>query len=60
MTGVGDGVERELAEGLVVTGTSDGVDEKLAEVLCETWEGGGMAMRELGIVFLGRVGTAQL
>lgn len=40
-------MERELAEGLVVTGTSDGVDEKLAEVLCETWEGGGMAVKEL-------------
>lgn len=51
MTGVGDGVERELAEGLVVTDTSDGVDEKLGEGLCETWEGGGMAIRELGIVF---------
>lgn len=31
-------MERELAEGLVVTGTSDEVDEKLAEVLCETWK----------------------
>lgn len=41
-------MERELAEGLVVTGTSDEVDEKLAAVLCETWEGGGMAVRELG------------
>ena len=47
VTRVGDGEERELAEGLVVTGTSDGVDEKLAEVLCETWEGGGMAVKEL-------------
>lgn len=41
-------MERELAEGLFVTGTSDEVDEKLAEVLCEKWEGGGMAVRELG------------
>lgn len=41
-------MERELAEDLVLTGTSDEVDEKLAEVLCETWEGGGMAVRELG------------
>lgn len=31
-------MERELAEGLVVTGTSDEVDEKLAEVLFETWK----------------------
>lgn len=41
-------MERELAEDLVLTGTSDEVDEKLAEVLCETWEGGGMTVRELG------------
>lgn len=41
-------MERELAESLVGTGTSDWVDEEIAEVFCETWEGSGMAVRELG------------
>ena len=33
---------------------------EIAEVLCETWEGSGMAVRELDDSLSGRVGAAQL
>lgn len=58
--GDSDGVERELAESLVGTGASDWVDEEIAEVLCETWEGSGMAVRELGNSLSGRFCAVQL
>ena len=38
----------------------DGGSDKLAEVPCEPGDGGGMAVRELGVGFSGRGGPAQL